>query len=138
MHFRAVDECGHKALLTMTDGFRESTQSWREVLLDLKRRGLKQDPKLAIVDGVLGFWTALREVFATTREQRCWFHKTMNVLERATKIHASQGKRPSTRHLQADTNRARALKASPSSSTFKVKAGAAWRRVARPVAPQAG
>ena len=57
-----------------------ATQSWREVLLDLKRRGLKQDPKLAIGDGALGFWTALREVFATTREQRCWVHKTMNVL----------------------------------------------------------
>ena len=62
----------------MTDGFRESTESWRELLLDLKRRGLKQDPKLAIGDGALGFWTALREVFATTREQRCWVHKTMN------------------------------------------------------------
>ena len=64
----------------MTDGFRESTQSWRELLLDLKRSGLKQDPKLAIGDGALGFWSALREVFATTREQRCWVHKTMNVL----------------------------------------------------------
>ena len=59
-------------LLAMTDGFRESTQSWREVLLDLKRRGLTQDPKLAIGDGALGFWTALREVFPTTQEQRCW------------------------------------------------------------------
>lgn len=48
MHCRAVDEYGRKELLAMTDGFRESTQSWREVLLDLKRRGLKQDPKLAI------------------------------------------------------------------------------------------
>jgi transposase-like protein len=75
-----VDEYGRKELLAMTDGFRESTQSWRELLLDLKRRGLKQDPKLAIGDGALGFWTALREVFATTREQRCWVHKTMNVL----------------------------------------------------------
>ena len=64
----------------MTDGFRESTESWRELLLDLRRRGLKQDPKLAIGDGALGFWTALREVFATTREQRCWVHKAMNVL----------------------------------------------------------
>ena len=54
------------------------TQSWRELLLDLKRRGMKQEPKLAIGDGALGFWTALREVFATTREQRCWVHKTMN------------------------------------------------------------
>ena len=75
-----ADEYGRKELLAMTDGFRESTQSWREVLLDLKRRGLKQDPKLAIGDGALGFWSALREVFATTREQRCWVHKTMNVL----------------------------------------------------------
>lgn len=75
-----ADEYGRKELLAMTDGFRESTQSWREVLLDLRRRGLKQDPKLAIGDGALGFWTALREVFATTQEQRCWVHKTMNVL----------------------------------------------------------
>ena len=75
-----ADEYGRKELLAMTDGFRESTQSWREVLLDLKRRGLKQDPKLAIGDGALGFWAALREVFSTTREQRCWVHKTMNVL----------------------------------------------------------
>ena len=75
-----ADEYGRKELLAMTDGFRESTQSWREVLLDLKQRGLKQDPKLAIGDGALGFWSALREVFATTREQRCWLHKTMNVL----------------------------------------------------------
>lgn len=75
-----ADEYGRKELLAMTDGFRESTESWRELLLDLRRRGLKQDPKLAIGDGALGFWTALREVFATTREQRCWVHKTMNVL----------------------------------------------------------
>ncbi len=75
-----ADEHGRKELLAMTDGFRESTQSWREVLLDLRRRGLKQDPKLAIGDGALGFWTALREVFATTRERRCRVHKTMNVL----------------------------------------------------------
>jgi transposase-like protein len=67
-----ADEYGRKELLAMTGGFRESTQSWREVLLDLKRRGLKQDPKLAIGDGALGFWTALREVFAKTGEQRCW------------------------------------------------------------------
>ena len=75
-----TDEYGHKELLAMIDGFRESAESWRELLLDLRRRGLKQDPKLAIGDGALGFWTALREVFATTREQRCWVHKTMNVL----------------------------------------------------------
>ena len=65
-----ADEYGRKELLAMTDGFRESTRSWREVLLDLKRRGLRQDSKLAIGDGALGFWTALREVFGTTQEQR--------------------------------------------------------------------
>lgn len=75
-----ADEYGRKELLAMIDGFRESAESWRELLLDLRRRGLKQDPNLAIGDGALGFWTALREVFATTREQRCWVHKTMNVL----------------------------------------------------------
>jgi putative transposase len=87
-----ADEYGCKELLAMTDGVRESTESWREVLLDLKRRGLKQDPKLAIGDGALGFWTALREVFATTREQRCWVHKTMNVLNAKPKSLHSQAK----------------------------------------------
>jgi putative transposase len=87
-----ADEYGCKELLAMTDGVRESTESWREVLLDLKRRGLKQDPKLAIGDGALGFWTALREVFATTREQRCWVHKTMNVLNAMPKSLQSKAK----------------------------------------------
>lgn len=64
----------------------------REVLLDLKRRGLKQDPKLAVGDGALGFWTALREVFATTREQRCWVHKTMNVLNAMPKSAQARAK----------------------------------------------
>jgi len=87
-----ADEYGRKELLAMTDGFRESTESWRELLLDLKRRGLKQDPKLAVGDGALGFWTALREVFATTREQRCWVHKTMNVLNAMPKSLQSKAK----------------------------------------------
>src|SRR6056297_3488021 len=87
-----AEEYGRKELLAMTDGFRESTQSWRELLLDLKRRGLKQDPKLAIGDGALGFWTALREVFATTREQRCWVHKTMNVLNAMPKSMQAKAK----------------------------------------------
>jgi transposase-like protein len=69
-----ADEYGHKELLGMTDGFRESTQGWRELLLDLKRRGLTQDPKRAIGDGALGFWKALREIWPTTRWQRCWVH----------------------------------------------------------------
>ena len=61
-----------KALVALTDGFRESESSWKDVLLDLKRRGLKHDPQLAIGDGALGFWKALPQVFGTTRDQRCW------------------------------------------------------------------
>jgi putative transposase len=73
---------GRKELLALADGFRESEQSWKEVLLGLKNRGLKMDPKLAIGDGALGFWKALPQVFGTTREQRCWVHKTANVLNK--------------------------------------------------------
>jgi len=75
-----ADEWGRKEILGLTDGYRESTQSWRELLLDLKRRGLNHAPDLAVGDGALGFWAALREVFGATAEQRCWFHKTGNVL----------------------------------------------------------
>jgi transposase-like protein len=73
---------GHKELITVIDGYRESKQSWREVLLDLTHRGLSTAPKLAVGDGALGFWAALREVFPETREQRCWVHKTANVLNK--------------------------------------------------------
>lgn len=75
-----ADEWGRKEVLGLTDGYRESTQSWRELLLDLKRRGMAHAPDLAIGDGALGFWAALREVFGSAREQRCWVHKTGNVL----------------------------------------------------------
>ena len=71
---------GRKELIAVADGYRESTQSWRDILLSVKSRGLKQSPKLAIGDGALGFWAALREVFPATRIQRCWVHKTGNVL----------------------------------------------------------
>jgi len=75
-----VDERGEKHFLAIEDGVRESTQSWREVLLDLKGRGLSVPPKLATGDGALGFWSALDEVYPETRHQRCWVHKTANVL----------------------------------------------------------
>ena len=71
---------GKKELLGIADGYRESEESWKELLLDLKRRGLEIDPKLATGDGSLGFWKALPQVFGTTRAQRCWKHKTANVL----------------------------------------------------------
>jgi putative transposase len=71
---------GRKELVAISDGYRESEQSWRELLLDLKARGLTKGPELAVGDGGLGFWAALRKVFGETREQRCWVHKTANVL----------------------------------------------------------
>ncbi len=76
---------GKKELVGFTDGYRESTQSWRELLLDLKARGLACLPKLAVGDGAMGFWAALREVFPQTQEQRCWVHKTANVLNKMPK-----------------------------------------------------
>jgi putative transposase len=74
-----VNERGEKHFLAIEDGVRESTQSWREVLLKLKSRGMNR-PELAIGDGAMGFWAALEEVYPETRQQRCWMHKTMNVL----------------------------------------------------------
>ena len=74
-----VNERGEKRFLAIEDGVRESTQSWREVLLKLKSRGMNA-PKLAIGDGAMGFWAALEEVYPDARQQRCWMHKTMNVL----------------------------------------------------------
>jgi transposase-like protein len=74
-----VNEHGEKHFLAIEDGVRESTQSWREVLLGLKSRGMNA-PKLAVGDGALGFWAALEETYPKTGQQRCWMHKTMNVL----------------------------------------------------------
>jgi transposase-like protein len=71
---------GHKELVAVGDGYRESTESWSELLRDLQRRGMRA-PVLAIGDGALGFWGALREVFPASREQRCWVHKIANVLD---------------------------------------------------------
>ena len=73
---------GKKELIAVHDGYRESEQSWSEILLDLKQRGLSVAPKIAVGDGALGFWAALRKVFPSTREQRCWVHKTANVLNK--------------------------------------------------------
>ena len=70
---------GRKELVALADGYRESAGSWADLLRDAKRRGMRA-PVLAIGDGALGFWGALREVFPETAEQRCWFHKIANVL----------------------------------------------------------
>jgi transposase-like protein len=76
---------GRKELIAVADGYRESEQSWRQLLLDCKQCGLRVDPKLATGDGALGFWKALRQVYPTTRTQRCWVHKTANVLDKMPK-----------------------------------------------------
>ena len=76
---------GKKELIAIQDGQRESEQSWKELLLDVQARGLTIDPALAVGDGALGFWKALPQVFATTRTQRCWVHKTANVLDKLPK-----------------------------------------------------
>ncbi len=78
-----ADEQGRKELLAIEDGYRESAQSWRELLLRLRdENGLKLDPELATGDGALGFWQALHEVWPKTRQQRCWVHKVANVLNK--------------------------------------------------------
>jgi transposase-like protein len=100
-----ADEYGHKELLGMTDGFRESTQSWRELLFELKRRGLVHDPKLAIGDGALGFWAALCEVYAAIQEQRCWLHKTINILNAMPKSVQPKAKGHLDDIWQAETRR---------------------------------
>ena len=76
---------GRKELVAITDGYRESEESWRELLLDVKSRGLVIDPKLATGDGALGFWKALPKAFPATRTQRCWVHQTANVLDKLPK-----------------------------------------------------
>jgi putative transposase len=76
---------GKKELIGFQVGARESAQSWRELLIDLKARGLVIAPELAVADGALGFWKALDEIFLGTRHQRCWFHKTGNVLNKVAK-----------------------------------------------------
>ena len=78
-----ADASGRKELLAIEDGFRESAQSWRELLLRLRdQNGLKLDPELATGDGALGFWQALHEVWPKTKQQRCWVHKAANVLNK--------------------------------------------------------
>ena len=76
---------GKKELVGFQVGARESAQSWRELLVGLKARGLAIAPELAIGDGALGFWKALEEVFPTTRHQRCWIHKAVNILNKLPK-----------------------------------------------------
>lgn len=93
-----ADSFGNKELLAVSDGFRESAQSWKEILLDLRSRGLEQAPKLAVCDGAMGFQGAAAEVWPEMRIQRCWFHKSGNVLDKLPK--SLQGKAKGMLHDQ--------------------------------------
>jgi putative transposase len=97
---------GKKELVGLIDGVRESAQSWKELLLDLKRRGLAMGPELAVADGALGFWKALPEVWSKTREQRCWVHKTANVLNKLPKSLQGKAKRALQNIWMAETKHA--------------------------------
>jgi putative transposase len=94
---------GKKELIALADGYRESEQSWKALLLDVKSRGLKIHPKLATGDGALGFWKALKKVFPKTREQRCWVHKTANVLDKLPKRLQPEAKQKLHAIWMADT-----------------------------------
>jgi putative transposase len=96
---------GRKELVGLTDGMRESAQSWRELLLDLKRRGLSIGPELAVADGALGFWQAVEEVWPQTRGQRCWVHKTANVLNKLPKSQQPKAKRALQEIWMAETKK---------------------------------
>jgi transposase-like protein len=87
-----ADEDGNKEIIAVQDGFRESKTAWKEMLLDLKKRGLTIDPRLAVGDGALGFWAAIDEVFPKARRQRCWVHKTANILDKLPKSIQSKAK----------------------------------------------
>jgi putative transposase len=84
---------GRKELVGFTDGARESAHDWRALLLELRRRGLDAQPELVIADGALGFWKAAGEVWPKTREQRCWVHKTANILNKLPKSQQPKAKR---------------------------------------------
>ncbi|MGY3621609.1 putative transposase [Bradyrhizobium sp. USDA 10063] len=94
---------GRKELVGFTDGARESAHDWRDLLLELKRRGLDVPPRLAIADGALGFWKAAGEVWPKTREQCCWVHKTANVLAKLPKSQQPKAKRALQEIWMAET-----------------------------------
>ena len=96
-----ADASGRKELLAVEDGFRESAQSWRELLLRLRdENGLALDPELATGDGALGFWQALHEVWPKTKQQRCWVHKNCECAQQAASVPAGQGQAGPARDLR--------------------------------------
>ena len=116
---------GRKELIALADGFRESSESWADLLRDAKRRGMRA-PVLAVGDGALGFWKAVRDVFPETREQRCWFHKTGNVLAALPKS-AHPGAKKALAEIWNAENKALARKAA---GVFAAEYGAKWPKAA--------
>jgi putative transposase len=112
---------GRKELVTVADGFRESSESWADLLRDCKRRGMRA-PVLAVGDGALGFWKALREVFPDTKEQRCWFHVQANVLAALPKS-AHPGAKAALAEIFNAEDKDHALKAA---KAFEADYGAKW------------
>jgi transposase-like protein len=98
-----VTEQGHKEFVAIEDGYRESELSWLEMLQTLKRQGLEHGPELAVGDGALGFWKALSQVYGETRHQRCWVHKTANVLNKLPKAQQQKAKAQLHEIWMADT-----------------------------------
>jgi len=115
---------GKKELVGFQVGTRESAQSWRELLVDLKARGLAVAPELAVGDGALGFWKALEEVFPSTRHQRCWVHKVVNVLNAVPNSMALQVKRDLNEITRAPDRAAATL----ALDTFVQKYGAKYEK----------
>jgi transposase-like protein len=122
---------GRKELIAVLEGYRESEQNWKELLLGLKQRGLDIDPELAIGDGALGFWAALRKVFPKTREQRCWVHKTANILNDIPR--SSQAKVKNDLHAiwEAETKQEAELALDQFKEKYGAKYPKAWERLAK-------
>ena len=112
---------GKKELVGFTDGTRESAHDWRALLLDLRRRGLDARPELAIADGALGFWKAAGEVWPKTVEQRCWVHKTANVLNKLPKSQQPKAKRDLQEIWMAETKAEAAAAFDAFVESYKVK-----------------
>ena len=112
---------GKKELVGLIGGVRESALSWKELLLDLNRRGLEIGPELAVADGALGFWQAIEEVWPKTRGQRCWVHKTANVLNKLPKSQQSKAKQALQDIWMAETRTDAASAFDAFVETYRVK-----------------
>ena len=122
---------GRKELIAVLDGYRESEQSWKELLLDLQQRGLAIDPELAIGDGALGFWAALRKVFPKVREQRCWVHKTANILNEIPKTTQPKVKKALHSIWEAETKEDAEQAMDQFKEKYEAKYPKAWERLAK-------